>query len=120
MFQNMAWDCVSWTVDSKTTWSQAFQCYIYEDDESIDVCYESDSDWEASKDLEWVARGETGESKRDEEASYADNFTEDFGWMKMSDIIATWDRNEYGALTSKRLRFQNRPVQLIDLTLVNT
>jgi hypothetical protein len=119
MFQ-MAWDCVSWTVDSKTTWSQAFQCYVYEDDDSIDVCHDSDSDLEASKDLEWLARGETGESESDDEGAYADNFTEDFGWMKTSDMIATWEANERGALTSKRLRFQNRPVQLLDLTLLNT
>jgi hypothetical protein len=120
MFQDMAWDCVSWTVDSKTTWSQSFQCYVYEDDENINVCYESDSDWEASKYLDWLAQGETGESESDEEAYYADNFSEDLGWMKLSDIIPTWDVNESGAITSKRLRFQNHPVQVIDLTLVKS
>jgi len=57
MFQDMAWDFVSWTVDSKTTWSQSLQCYVYEDDENIDVSYKSDSDWDASKDVEWFDRG---------------------------------------------------------------
>ena len=118
MFLHMAWDCVSWTLDSITTWSEQFQCFVYEDDQSIDECYDSDSEWDASKDLASAASEATDES--DDEEAYIDNFDEDYGWMKTSDIIATWDINESGACTSKRLRFQNRPVQLLDLTLVNT
>jgi hypothetical protein len=52
----------------------------------------------------------------DDEDSLVGTCEEDLEWMNMADVINTWDVNISGTLISKRQRFQNRPVEIIDVS----
>ena len=104
----MAWDNVEWTPDSKTLWSTDLKCFVLEEDDHMDACEDSDSDWDPNDDSEC--------SSSEDDDNSEGHFEEDVGWLHASHCTSTWDVSVSGCVTSTRQRFQHVPVDMIDLT----